>query len=61
MQDLHITDGQGPKPWTVKELAVLREKYGHVRASRLARQFGRSRFAVISQARRQNPHERKPC
>ena len=45
--------------WTPRELEILRQKYGRVRASRLAKELNRSRFAVISAARRSGLHEPK--
>lgn len=50
----------GPVPWSMAEIAVLREKYGRVRAAKLAAHLKRTRYAVIAQARRQGLHEPRP-
>lgn len=48
------------REWTANEIALLRQKYGRVRAAKLAAHLKRSRFSILAQARRQGLHEPRP-
>ncbi|GAB2959144.1 hypothetical protein GCM10027048_28030 [Hymenobacter coalescens] len=49
VQDLGLTT-QAQRRWTTEEDALLRDKYATTRASKLAKQLGRTRAAVVSHA-----------